>query len=603
MCNLRENISSRTDRFNRYDWLLFALIVLAAYSVRLIYLYQIKGNPFFIPRSLDPLFYHSWAIRLVQGCATGDTVFQGMPLYAYFLGAVYKVFGIDVFAARAVQMFLASCACGMIYLAGSYSLCRVCGLIAAVCAVFYKPFIFYDGMIEGSSITVFLYILNLFAAMRFIHSFSRINAVLWGVLTGLAALARPGIMLFPIVTAIIYVLKFAEQRRYFLLIRFGIVIFLSLGVVSIATLRNYIVSGQFVFITAHSGLNYYIGNNETATGKFHAPDGVGRQSDKMYENSKRIAENELGRTLTPAQVSNYWKDKANQFIMRHPIKFLLLLGKKVYLFWQGGEISDFRNISFFRRFSALMRVALPSFYLIVPWAIIGMIASIGLNRNIPLMNCFFWSYFVSLLLYFINSRYRLPVVPVLMLFASYGFIFTANKLKTDRKSFFAFIAIAGVLYFILGFKMEEPNLADDYNELASWYMTDQSDYDKAIALYREALRLDPNNQYVYFNLGRAYFSVNRIDEALDVFGKAIKLDSNDYESINFYGILLSKKGMHRKSIDFFKRAVSIRPDYYIALNNMASVYRLMGDEANARITWQRSLNVNPNQPDIYLKLQ
>ncbi len=590
------------EQIKKLDLVFFLCFVVGAYAIRLLYLFQIKDNPFFIPRSLDPLFYHSWAISLSQGNWIGDDIFQGMPLYAYFLALVYKLLGVDLFAARAIQMVFAACTCGLIYLTGSCTMNRLCGLIASLCAILYKPFIFYDGMIIGTSITIFLYTLNLFVAARFIRSFSWWLAVLWGILTGIAALSRPGIMLFPIVTTLVYILRKDHFSRSIMLKRFVVVILFMFAVVSVATLRNYMISGQYVTLTAHSGLNYFIGNNKEATGKFHAPAGVGRQSNKMYENSRAIAQKELGRDLTPAEVSAYWKHKANQFILYHPVQFMLLLGKKIYLFWQGGEVADFRNIEFFKRFSALMRAKLLSFYLIVPWAIIGMILSLFLNRYIPLLHCFLWSYFATLLMYFINSRYRLAVLSVLLLFAAYGVVATFKCLKKNIKIFsLLMIGIAG-LYAILGFNMEKPNLADDYNELASWYMTDQHDYDKAIALYHQALRLDPNNQYVYFNLGKAYFSLNRIDEALEQFGKALELNKKDFESMNFYGILLSKKGMHDRAIDFFERAISLQPDYYIALNNMAAVYRLMGDEQNALKTWNRSLTVNPDQPDIRSKL-
>lgn len=587
----------------RADWLMFGLICTAAYLLRFMYLLEIKGNPFFVPRSLDPLFYHSWAIRISHGAWIGDTVFEGMPLYAYFLGIIYKLAGVDVFVARAVQMVFAAVTCGLIYIIGGKSLFRVVGLLAGVCAVLYKPFIFYDGMIIGASLAVFLYAAALIAALYFVDSFSWKNAVIFGGLSGIAALCRPGILLFPVVLTIMYAIRFTGERRWFILKRFGVVLASMFMMVAAATIHNYLASDSFVLITAHGGLNYYIGNNPEATGKFHAPPGIGRQSDKMFENAKHVAEDELGRTLTASQVSQYWKYKANQFIRKNPLQFVSLMFKKLFLFCQGGEISDFRNIEFFKRFSPIMQFPLPGFLWIVPWAILGMMLAIGRNRYITVMHCLFWSYLGGLLLYFVNSRYRLPMVPMLMVFASYGLMTTISFLRTNRRRAVALLLAAGCLYVLTGVYREQPKLADDYNELASWYMTDQHNFMKAIALYKEALKLDPDNQYVYYNMGRAYFTLNRLDDALDAFKHAIELNRNDYESINFYGILLSKKGMHEKAINYFKKAISVKPDYYLALNNMGAVYAIMDEKELARQAYEKSLQINPNQPDVRAKLK
>ena len=52
-------------------------------------------------------------------------------------------------------------------------------------------------------------------------------------------------------------------------------------------------------------------------------------------------------------------------------------------------------------------------------------------------------------------------------------------------------------------------------------------YDKAIADYSEAVRIDPNNAKAYYDRGLAYRSNGKRDKAIADFSEAIRLDPNN----------------------------------------------------------------------------
>ncbi|MDV7398558.1 tetratricopeptide repeat protein, partial [Arthrospira platensis SPKY1] len=104
------------------------------------------------------------------------------------------------------------------------------------------------------------------------------------------------------------------------------------------------------------------------------------------------------------------------------------------------------------------------------------------------------------------------------------------------------MAVVVFLYGITGFKKEQPYLADDYNELAGLSISEDNNYEKAVLLYRQAYQLDSQNQYVVYNLAKAYFELKNYSESLHFFQYAVTLDKNDYEAYNFIGIILARMG-------------------------------------------------------------
>ncbi|MDP2054652.1 MAG: hypothetical protein Q8L75_13525, partial [Acidobacteriota bacterium] len=73
-------------------WVIFTV----ALAVRLLHLLQIQPSPFFDVLLGDAHGYDEWARRLAAGDWVGTEVFYQAPLYPYFVGGVYAVFGRDL---------------------------------------------------------------------------------------------------------------------------------------------------------------------------------------------------------------------------------------------------------------------------------------------------------------------------------------------------------------------------------------------------------------------------------------------------------------------------------------------------------------------------
>ena len=87
-------------------------IFAAALLVRLLHIWQLRSSPFFDVLMGDARAYDEWAQRLAGGDWLGSEVFYQAPLYPYFLGAIYAVFGRDLAIVRLCQAIVGSGAAG-----------------------------------------------------------------------------------------------------------------------------------------------------------------------------------------------------------------------------------------------------------------------------------------------------------------------------------------------------------------------------------------------------------------------------------------------------------------------------------------------------------
>ena len=70
-----------------------AIAVAVAAAARLMHFTGFERSPLASALILDADFYHTWARQIAAGDWIGREVFYANPLYAYFLGLVYRLLG------------------------------------------------------------------------------------------------------------------------------------------------------------------------------------------------------------------------------------------------------------------------------------------------------------------------------------------------------------------------------------------------------------------------------------------------------------------------------------------------------------------------------
>ena len=116
-------------------------------------------------------------------------------------------------------------------------------------------------------------------------------------------------------------------------------------------------------------------------------------------------------------------------------------------------------------------------------------------------------------------------------------------------------------------------------------------YDRAIAEYNQAIKLNPDYTSAFYNRGRAYAKKGLYDRAVTDFDAAIKLKPDHALAFNNRGRAYAKKGLYDQAIADFYAAIRLKPDYALAFDNRGRIYAKKGlhDRAEADFTRAREL--------------
>lgn len=90
----------------------------------------------------------------------------------------------------------------------------------------------------------------------------------------------------------------------------------------------------------------------------------------------------------------------------------------------------------------------------------------------------------------------------------------------------------------------------------------KKEFVKAVNQYREALKNDPDNSILLFNLGNALYKSGNLDEASKAFEKAVgKASEKQFTAKAFYNEAVALFGMHkfREAALAFKKALKLNP--------------------------------------------
>lgn len=512
----------------------------------MIYVVQVRHTPFFQTLGLDAKFYDAWAHQIASGSGDGEVFFMS-PLYPYFLAAIYRLFGRDLFLVRLIQSVVGAASAVLAYSIARQVFDRKAAVIAGFAAACYGALIFYDGAILLEPLLVLLNLLVLHLLLRASASGRHRYYLSAGAVLGVAAIGKATALLFAPAAALWIWIDASKHRRAN---RARALILFLLGLtilIAPITVRNFVVSRDFVVITSNGGLNFYIGNNENSTGGYVKPEGLDLVADIA---GKGIAEAALGRDLKASEVSAYWYSEAWQFITAHPGSWAKLMVRKLSFVAGSYELAQLENYDFQRRYSALLGLPLPTFALVAPLGFVGLFLSIR-RRESLLLTLFLTTQILGIVAFFVVARYRLPVVPVLIIGAAYG---VTELWRMARERSWRALAVAGAAIAVL-----------------------------LVLVNGNPYKVDRNKSFAqpHFRLGIIYGERGDIGRAIREYGRSIELDPNYPKSHMNMGALLSGEGRAQEARGYFQRAIALDPGYSDARVNLAMLLGSGGEEEAA----------------------
>ncbi|MEJ2744496.1 MAG: tetratricopeptide repeat protein, partial [bacterium] len=111
-----------------------------------------------------------------------------------------------------------------------------------------------------------------------------------------------------------------------------------------------------------------------------------------------------------------------------------------------------------------------------------------------------------------------------------------------------------------------------------------------------------SRQALYVQLGRSYGKLGHKETARNILDKAIFMLPHNPNAWLEKGNLLYESGAVEKAYECFQKSASIKPDYFIAVKNMAVSLHAMGRSDEALKTYERALELNPREGDIYVNM-
>jgi 4-amino-4-deoxy-L-arabinose transferase-like glycosyltransferase len=532
-------------------------ILALAFALRLAHWWAVRHQPFFAWLAMDSQEYDRWAREIAAGDWLGSQVFFQAPLYPYLLAVLYVLFGRSLDAVYLVQIALAVAGCWALYRAGREMAGEKAGLGAALLAAIYGPFLFYDVQLlkESPAVAATSFLLWALAAAR-----ARPGTGRWlvaGALLGILALLRENALLL---VPFLLPLAWTREGRGPAFVRRGGALVAGLALVLLpVAVRNGLVGGSFLPTTSQGGVNFYIGNNPQADGTYQ-PIVPGKQIPALERREPaRLAEQAAGRRLTAGEVSRYWLGRSLAWVRREPGAFARLQMRKLGMFWSWYEWPDAVDYYHVKTLSPVLRLPLLEFGGVVLLALAGLaLARRRLGAFAPVL-LFTLGWMLSTVVFFLFSRYRLPVVPALLVLGG--------------------VTLAG---------MAEAARAGNWRRTAAL---------AAIALTAlllpQAVGYEPRMDLVEYNLGRLYDEQGRPEAAREHYKAAFVLNPKDFLACLNLGNLAARQGDWATALRFYQRAAALEPRSDDAESNQGGVFLALGDLAQAEAHLDRALALNP----------
>ena len=409
------------------NWVVFGLALL----FRAVYLVEIRGTPLVQMLLIDSTTYDRFAHMILEGRFRGEEVYSMNILYPWFLALIYKI-AWGKGAVLCLQALIDSCSCVMIARLGRRHFNGRVGLWSGIVAALYGPFIFYSGALLTPTLIHFFCLATLLLLARYADAPAWPVAFAAGLTLGLASIGRGNsILLVPLALASFPLIAGDRARglRHWGAFAVGAAILLVL-----VTFRNYFVEKEFVPVSANYAA-FYIGHNEKGNGLYTLPDFVASADfEGEVGGTRKAVSSAFGREVTVAESARYLFNQGVAYIRAHPGEDLLRTLKKFYFFWNRTEPGTNLSYYFARDFSRLLRLLPVTFGWLVPLAVIGAAFSRREWKRHLILYLYMSVYLLTGLIFFVSSEYRLPVVPVIILFAVHGFLTLVSRIAAVRRA-------------------------------------------------------------------------------------------------------------------------------------------------------------------------
>jgi tetratricopeptide (TPR) repeat protein len=608
-------------------------IFLGAFAVQLFVLVRFSQSVHFLPDSDDMKFYHDWAVRITHGQWTDHQAFYGLPGYAYCLAAIYLLVGksglfLTVTCVGILQALMNAGIAVVIYRLSATAFAPVesecanrlspvrphaIGLAAALAWIAFTPAQAFSAILMPTVwLVLAYYVCVLFALKTRASSWWRPWLLLGLFCGGGAMLVATILFAVPLLVAAIVLSVDRESPLRVRLPKIALaIVTLIAGIylgASPAWMHNYFIAREPVMLSAHSGINFWIGNNPTATGYPKMPPGIRATQDGLLKDSITLAEEAEGRKMKRYEVSKFWSERANAYISTHRVAWMRLMWVKFENFWNAYQYDDLSIIKLLRDEGILP-----------PGLRFGFIAALGLAGLIPTVVRFPRSrwiaaavllHMVAVLTVFVTERYRMAAVPGLMILGAAGlwqlWVWLLRRAWLPASGY---LGVAAVAAWFVSTSRQDLSLWSLDHYKAGIRATEAGDLDRAQRNLETAFAYVQNNADINFALGNLWLAksdratgehekVALNARAKIFYRRALELNPQHAGTLNNLGVLALEEKRYELAEKFFAASLVTEPEAAKTHYLLARARFEQGKLPEARAALDEALRLRPTQKEF-----
>lgn len=424
----------------------------------------------------------------------GKEIFQQAPLYPYWVAGLLAVSNNSLGFVLFVQLVVGAVQPLIMFYLGRRFFDEHTGLIAAALTAFYGPFIFHQGVLLRDWLPPMLDALALLLLLRARSGGARRDYFLTGAVLGVALLTKETLLLF---VPLVFLWLAWEER--FAWARFltcgGFLLLALLLAVSPLVMRNALVGAPWFVLSNRAAEAIIIGNAA----------GILPVGTNPPPTMKEILERSGGKLIpviyeTLRTYDGNWLGVVEQQIVKLRALIDPLEIPNNVSFYYGLEISPIRAFTL-------------RYPIILPLGLAGLATAIFRKRPAPLLLLYGTAMLAGLLIPSIMARYRLLLVPVLILYAAQGLVWFVETIRDKflvRMVYPVAVLVLSLTQYLLAIPYVKNSASDlllhgglEYNFAAILYAQDNH-FEKSIAeLQRlEEAALDAPNPVLYSSKAR-----------------------------------------------------------------------------------------------------
>lgn len=187
----------------------------------------------------------------------------------------------------------------------------------------------------------------------------------------------------------------------------------------------------------------------------------------------------------------------------------------------------------------------------------------------------------------------------------------SEKIK-DRIGWFVLLAPASIILFVMLFSGS--SLLTDQSKIGASYeagkhnsygetLFNQGKYREAGQQFMTAIKIKPDMAEAYLNLGKVYYQVGDMKNAVEQLRKSLAFkDANKELIYNNLGLIYAGQQKYNQAAEMFQSALKMKIKTAIVYRNLASVYSHMGMKQEAIKAYEKAISHHPTIRSLYMDM-